>query len=520
MFTIIVKKLHFHRSGRSGRPTTTMYKQNNKRSAIHLAMAKANKRSISTGYAVVPMLFEFCKEKKSKANNTYYFCKGVTLNKKGMFIKFEEKRDKKTKEVIPFEPPTKRVKVGDDVEDVVDESVAVKQDDCYGHVLPPNSSIIFNTFDRVALSIPSGTVCKVSIIADMYENQISFKVGSIMTDSDPSINSILYKKYIAGTPLAEVPSKYNIDPASFPESVDPQYYSKSFVLPLSKDNDTFSDIDILVDPEDAERFWGTKKDDKHRYPSINTDIEQDKTANSMGVVFVGNDNKSAFMKFGYFPDIWECFGISNAEKWAKSAGRLIFNAKSWYIYGTSKLSDIMRMPANAEDDSEGLDFGMAEDSGYGNYGAGEDDETEHKQVECNKDMDVTTTGFIASASLDLVGTIKSAGIELPRSYVEEIMARGVYKYVVDPQYQNTLNNSWMLRVERGDKGVFNVTEFDEITRGPFLEDTRKIENLTFYGVFPVGNDSPYEFVETEDNTFVDFIKSNKITPSTIYAVVE
>lgn len=506
------------------RHQTKMYKQNNKRSAIHMALLKSNKRSISTGYTVVPILFEFCKEKKSKAGNVYYFCKAVTLNKSNLFVKFEEKRDKRTKETVEFQPPMKRIKTDDDnIEEVVDDSLAVQQDGAFGHIVKPNTSIIFNTFDRAALTIPGGSICKVSVIADLYEGQVSFKVGSVMTDNDPSINSVLFKKYIDGTSLSEIPSKYNIIPSSFGEGMDPQYYSRSFVLPLSNDNDVFKDIDILIDPEDSERFVGTIKDDDYKYPSVNTDIGQGKITNSMSVVFTSQDNKTAFMKFGYFPTAWECFGITNADKWAKVAGRLIFNAKSWYIYGSSKLSDILRMPANAEDDSEGFDFGMVEEGsngGYGGYGAGDDVESPPVVAEEKRDVDVTTTGFIAAATIDLVGTIKAAGIKLPREYVEEVMARGVYKYMADPQHQNKLNNSWMVRVERGDKGVFNVTEFDDITRGPFMEDTRALSNMEFYGVFPVGNDTPYEFVETPDTSFVDFIKSNKVVPSTIYAVVE
>jgi hypothetical protein len=520
-----------------------MYKNKNKNKRTIMALAQKNGRSINTGYTVVPVILEFVKEKKSAAGNTYYFSKATTLNQKGVFVQYEQKRDRNTKEVIPFEPPTKRGKVvdeatGEEVErEVVDEDMAVEQDGAYGYVIKPGSNIMFNTFDRTVNTMAPGSVCKVSLIADMYRGEVSFKAGSIIKDADASLTPRLYRKFIQGSALEVIPTKDNIDPASFPATVDPKYYGRSFVLPLSDDTPSFRDVDIAVDPEDPDRFWGGTKepaklwsnitDPTLKFVSVNMATGGEKVANALNVVYTDKAGKRTFVKFGYMPNVWECFGITAVDKWAKVAGRMIFNAKDWYAYGSSRLVDIKSMAANA-DAEDGLDYGevvQASDGDYGGYGgyeAFEGDAAAAAAEETPGDVDYTTTGFIANMVLNLPATAKAAGIPLPREYVEEIMARGKYKITSDPSTRpdNKFNSGWMMRVERREKGVFNVTELDELARQPFLEDTRAIDNLTFYGIFPVGDDGPYEHIAEEGHDIAKYARENKITPAVIFAVIE
>lgn len=526
-----------------------MYKNKNKRN--YMAIARKNNASVSTGYTVIPAILELVKEKKSKKGNTYYFCKATTLNRAGLFIQYEEKVDSKTKEKIPFDPPTKRQKVtneetGEETEeDVLDDKLAVKREgsSTYGYILQPGANIMFNTFDRTICNLTPGTVCKLAIIADLYNGDVSFKVSSVLTDADPSLNAKLYKKYISGSPLGVIPTVHNIDPTKFPASTDPKYYGRAYVVPLSDDTKDYRDVNIALDCEDPERFYGKVKEPAKIWPGI-TDKETkfvsvntpagDKVANVLSVVYTGNDNKTTYFKFGYLPIVWECFGITDYNKWAKSAGRLIFNAKDWYAYGTSRLADIKSMAANA-DSEDGLDFGEVvvdggdDYGGYGGYGGYADFEGANGEANTDvapdtsrDDVDFNTTGFINSMTINLVATVKAAGIELPREYVEEIMARGKYKFVSNPatQPENKLNNGWMLRVERREKGVYNVTEFDELSRQPFLDDTKEISNLKFYGIFPVGDDGPYEHVQGDEHDIATYARDNKVTPSTIYAIIE
>jgi hypothetical protein len=515
-----------------------MYKNKNKRT--FMAIAQKNGRSINTGYIVLPVILEFAKEKKSAAGNTYYFCKATSLNQKGVFVQYELKKDRDTKETIPFQPPTKRSKVvdedtGEEVErEVVDEDLAVKQEDAYGYIVKPGTSMMFNTFDRNAIKVPPGSICKVSCIADMYRGEVSFKVGSVITDTDTALTPRLYRKYIQGSTLEVIPTKDNIDPASFPDTMDPKYYSRSFVLPLSDDTQSFRDVTVAVDPEDPERFWGSVKepaklwsaitDPTTKFVSVNMPTDTDKVANALSVIYTDKAGKRTYVKFAYLPNVWTCFGITAVDKWAKVAGRMIFNAKNWYAFGSSRLVDIKKMAANADADAEdGLDFGMGGTSyGDGEYdGYGEYEGAQDGPQETPDDVDFITTGYITSMVLSLPETVKASGIPLPREYVEEIMARGKYKFSFNPESQpeNKLNSGWMVRLSRGDKAVYNVTELDELARQPFLEDSRTVENLTFYGIFPVGDDGPYEHVSEAEHDIVKYAREHG-APATIFAVVE
>jgi len=521
-----------------------MYRNKNKRN--YMDVVKKNNGSINTGYTVIAAILELVKEKKSGKGNTYYFCKATTLNRSGQFIQYEQKKDRDTREDIPFNPPTKRTKVTNEEtgetteEDILDDKlVAKREDNTYGYILQPGSSIMFNTFDRTINNLRPGTVCKLALIADLYRDDVSFKVGSVITDADPSLTARLYKKYITGSALSKIPTVHNIDPKSFPDSTDPKYYARAFVLPLSDDTKDFRDVNIALDCEEPERFFGRVKEPAKFYKGINDPETKlvsvntgsgDKISNTLSVVYTDNNNKTTYFKYGYMPNVWECFGVTDVNQWAKTAGRLIFNAKDWFAYGTSRLADIKSMAANAgAEDGAGYDFGeivVGDDEGYGGYdafeGANGESNTDAEADTSRDDVDFNSTGFINSMSLNLPATVKAAGIELPRAYVEEIMARGKYKFVSNPSAmpENKLNNGWMVRVERREKAIYNVTELDELSRQPFLEDTRGITNLKFYGIFPVGDDGPYEHVQGDDHDIATYARDNKITPSTIYAVIE
>ena len=89
-----------------------MYRNKNKRN--YMDVVKKNNTQINTGYTVTAAILELVKEKKSAKGNTYYFCKATTLNRTGQFIQYELKKDRDTREDIPFNPPTKRTKVTND----------------------------------------------------------------------------------------------------------------------------------------------------------------------------------------------------------------------------------------------------------------------------------------------------------------------------------------------------------------------------------------------------------------------
>jgi hypothetical protein len=254
-----------------------------------------------------------------------------------------------------------------------------------------------------------------------------------------------------------------------------------------------------------------------QFVGINADIGEGKIRNNMSVMYDTGEQKF-FFKYAYMDTVWSCFGIQDVDMWSKSGGRLMFTAKGWYAFGSSKLDDIRSMRANADiDESVGADYG------YGAYGMDMDDIQNMASTDVapiSHDDIVASTGFVSSMSLDLAKTAESAGIEISKDYVRKHYGPdGFFSYQPDGP-SNPINAGWRTKVARGEHGaVFNLTEMNDDIRPGFIRETAD-KNIKFYGVFPVGDDRPYEHVRNEGNDLEKFLEENKLFPSTIFAITQ
>jgi len=486
-----------------------------KRTAEFLKFEQTNRKSIASGQTVVNVIIQRKEEKKSAKGNGYCFIIAQTLNRLPVFVQFCDMKDE-NKKPSPFVPVFKKVKKEDNTfEEVPEDTRMTQKDGRYGVIIEPQSTIMVTSFHKEGAQIvTSGSICKLALIADSYNDNISYKASQIIceTKSCPSLTRSDFNQYFVNTNLSVVPTLSNIDPLSFPESTDPKYYSRSFVLPLSDDTKLFDEVQILVDPLDPKRFWGKAKDDETVYVSVNTETGVDQVRNCLSVVFVTEKDKF-FMKFGYKPFVWNCFGVTDVDKWSKIAGRMISNAVDWFVYGSSKLDDIRSLRTNAEaDDSAGLD-----------YGYGEEDDAGRPEPDLQMATDdglIASTGYVSHMFLNLPKTIEKAGVILSLDFIEK-------HYGVKSQYThspetspNPLNIGWRSKLERSPRCIFNLTELDDYIRTPFIESLKGLEKpFKIYGIFSVQDDSPYEQATAGGNDFEKFLEEKQITPSAVFVVI-
>lgn len=494
-----------------------------KRTSNYMKYAQNNKKSIASGQTVVPVILSLKKEKKSSKGNSYYILVVQTLNKSPVFVQFAAQKQGNDK--VPFQPATKRVKReateegAEPVEvEVPEDDRIIKKDGCYGTTVKPCSTLMLTSFDNKGCAgLERGMVFKVSISADTYQNNINFKCGEVIMETNQSmITKAVFQKYFMNSEMAVIPTKSNIDPDSFPVGTDPKYFTRPFVLPLSDDTPLFKGLEILVDPEDPKRFFAKEKDTDKLLPSVNTEVGPDQVRNNMSVAFL-TDKEKYFFKFGYQPQVWSVFGVTDLDKWAKVAGRLMFSAANWFVYGSSKLDDIKSMRTNADvDDEPGLDYGY----GYGmdDMDDGSDEPaSEMKQAE--EDGMISTTGYISTMTLDLKNTVKKAGIELKPEWVaSKFGPEGSYNFSCEDT-PNPINSGWRSKLERGISAIFNFTEMEDFQRPAFVKEAASKGNVKYYGVFPCGNDGPYEHVNT-DKPIEEYLDQTSTLPATVFAVVE
>lgn len=513
--------VHPDKSRPETRKKRKMYK---KRTATYMNFEQKNRTSVGTGLTVVPALVERKLEKKTE-KCVFYSLLVQSLNRKPVFVQFGQQKSA-SGEKVPFQPAMKRVKRESDesAEDsdatveVPENEKIIKRDGSYGTILEPFSKIWVTTFDRAGcLTVDSSSIVKIAISAETYQGNISYKATEVKNEDIKSITTPVFQKYFQNTPMTVIPTTKNI---AQPMDQNPKYYSRSFMLPLSDDTPIFKDVEICVDPEDRKRFYCTQKDSDRQFVGVNTDVGEGKTRNNLSVVYEAD--QKYFMKYAYMNDAWSCFGVQDVDMWAKSAGRLMFNAKGWYAFGSSKLDDIKSMRANADAD-EG-DAGGA-DYGYGAYGMDMDDIQNVSAQEADvgssaSDDMVASTGFVSSMSLDLAKTAEAAGIELSKEYIKKHYGPdGFFNYNPDGP-TNPINAGWRTRIGRGEHGVtFNFTEMNDDIRPGFIRETAD-KKIKFYGVFPVGDDRPYEQVRAEGGNLEQFLEENKLFPSTIFAVTE
>lgn len=456
----------------------------------YVDFVKANRKPINTGHTIVPCILTNISTKTSKANNKeYFFIVATTLNRRDIEIHCTTKKKPGEGEEDEEEPPSKRTKQDPSLPD---------------SIIKPYSEICFNSFERTTLNtLQCPCFVKVSLVADLYNGNISFKSGQIIPEGKFNIDTNFYNKFLRGGKISEIPTKHNIRAEDFPETMDPKYYKRTFALPLTlaDSKDMFTNIEFVLDVEDPKRFSGRSKDDDEIYPSVNMDAGMDKTMNFLPVVYTMKEGKRIFFKYGYRPTIWSCFGVTNLDKWAKSAGRMFAGARGWFVFGSSSLENINRMAVNASSSSDGYDF--------------EDEQMQSNDVSV---PDESTAGFVSHMSIDLAETAKYSGIQVSREWVLDKFSPKNYKY--PSKKESDLNANSIERLKRNEKCVLNITELPDFIRAD--EEYQEMVNLLgdkikFYAIFPVGDNRPYEHV----GDIHEFLKANPtITPSTIFAVVQ
>lgn len=456
----------------------------------YTAYAERNNDMVGQNEIIVPfiitMVMELRKErsekpsdvvedKKSRVDTTkkafiYHLVQGVTLNRKDMimnmatFNKTDNKRESK--------------------QDI--------------NILHQHSSISFTTFDQIMarkIKLITPCVCKVYLRAERFNDRISYTAGRIMCDElSNCFNTIFYNRYIKGGPMSEIPTLDNIKPESFAPRTEEKYMYRHTVLPLTSHNSQYTAVVPLVDFSDRRRLTGSNKDSDEVIPSVTVENSMDKVSNGMNVMFVykPEDNgveMNTLVKFGYFPSVWACFGVSSVEKWIQCAGTLVAGARGWYAVGSAKLDNIKRLSTNA---------------GFDNEVQGE----ESPAV-------VSTTIFISAMNLDLFDTVAASGRVLSKDWVADKFSIEKYNFTAETGHENPINLNCYLRL-REVKAAFNITEMNDPVRAEFLRRTKDMPGVVYYGVFPYGENAPYESVN-----IMEYLATPQcVLPSVVFACIQ
>jgi len=473
-----------------------------KRSSQWSSFVESNKGSIKPGCTLIHAIISVVNEKRSKNGKTYFFVCFTALNQKPFFLKYVEK---------VMQPAAKKIKLDGDVEEETPTTVGV--------TISPGAEIKGNSFSSAVGNLSSGDLVELSISASEHNGAPSFKVDEVVLDSNTMITHSKWQSIVVKNPISTIPTIDNI-----PDD-DDSYANRKFVLPLTENNSKYNVEIILPEMTVADHFWGKCKEPakfwrdvsnpETKFPSVNCKVG-DKTRNMLNVVYTSNDSKKvSYMKYEYNPNVWGVFGFTNWKLWAKCAGRMISYADSWFAFGVSSRKQVRSMTANASAEG-GYDFGESED--FPNYGECENASTGEAGVHENRDVTESTTGFVISMSVNLLQTVKNCGIKLSVGFVREALANVEDETDAGERIENVINSSWMVRLRKGQSTVFNVSEFDAYSRGPFLDEAQKNKNVHFYGVYAVGDDGPYEALMKEEN-FETWATEQKAYPACVFAVV-
>jgi hypothetical protein len=440
-----------------------------------------NAESIGANQTIVPILVKNITEAKTVKGTVYYRISAICMSTGDTFVKVKVKKvddNKKTK-----------------VEDIKKEE-ACEDSVPAGTVIRAGEQFMATTYDRSCGGVEQGTIAKLAITTDWYNDHYTFQASKVIVDENNSdvLTRSAYDSNVVGTSLAHIPTKNNFSSDDFPDGTDEKYINRSFIVPLSMGTgeSLFSNVEIQVDPHDKGRFFTSRRDDPVQYLGVNFDTGGDKPYNMLKVVYTLNDKQESkiLMTYAYMPDIWECFGITNLEQWKNIAGRMIFYAVDWLVYGYSQHSKIMSIMANMDDDG------------------GNDDNFEY------------STGFITKMGMDVGNTVRGCGIPLSYNYM-------VSKFGVDSTYENDnevnnpLNNNWKVLLKRNKPFVLNITDFTSDQMNIFLKEYSKLEtkhNIKFYGIYSIDSDAPYEIMEETDIAREVKMSESGIVPTVIFAV--
>lgn len=446
-----------------------------------------NAESIGANQTLVPSLIKNMTEAKTSKGTVYYRMSLICMAGSDVFIKQKIKKD-------DDDNANKKQKVED-----IDSKVVIDNEP-HGTIIKPGEQFMATTYDRSCGSVGQGTMVKLAVTTDWYIDHYTFQASRIIIDDKNSdvLTRKAYDSCVVETALAHIPTKDNFSPDDFQSGTDEKYITRSFITPLSMGigASIFSNVELQLDPRDKHRFFTSKRDDPVQYIGVNFDTGGDKPYNMMKVVYSLNDDDESkiMMTYAYMPESWDCFGITNVEQWKNIAGRMIFYAVDWLVYGYSQHSKIMSIMANMDTDVVS------------------DDENDTKFM--------YSTGFITKMGLNISDTVRGCGIPISIDYMVKNYGPDS-KYENDHEINNPVNNNWKVLLKRNKPFTVNVTDLSSDQLAIFLKEFIKLEgkhNIKFYGIFGVDNDEPYEIQAEDDITREALIVSKGLVPSVIFAV--
>lgn len=447
----------------------------NKRTAYTAQLDNAE--SIGANQTIVPALIKNVTEGKTSKGTSYFRISAICMAKGDTFIKVRPPK----KDMGAKKPNTE----GADA--VPNAPMDPPDEDRKGTTIKPGEQFMATAYDRVAGGLEQGSLVKLAVTTDWYIDHFTFQTSKIMIDDRNSnvLSRKVYDSCVVGTSLAQIPTKDNFSPDDFPLGTDEKYITRSFITPLSMGVGTelFSNVEIQLDPHDKNRLFTRKRDDPSRFIGLNYDVGGDNPANMMKVVYTLNNESSSkiVMSYAYMPDIWACFGVSSVDQWQEVAGRLVFYAVDWLVYGYSQHHKIMAIKAN-------MDGGGAI---FDEDGAASDDHFQY------------STGFLTKMAVNMKDTVRACGIPLSVNFISA-------NYGPDSDYENDievnnhpLNHGWKVLLKRNKSFCFNLTDMTADQVAAFLKEYAKLEDgaassIKFYGIYSVESDAPYEIDAPDD----------------------
>lgn len=363
--------------------------------------------------------------------------------------------------LVTFQKPNKKQKGDDGYVANPEQVVHTDEDgnDILGGTIKPGENFYVNCFANNISIVKEGFMVGFALNSNFYtdpkteQSRITYKASKVIIDSSSNtLTKKVYDSVIANTSLAEVPTRYNINPDDFPLGTEKKYMVRQFILPLF--SITGLDVEIVLQ-NNVDRLY-CKKEEEYAV-GYNTD-DGGKTTNHLGVVYKRGDGmKEIMFKFAYNYDFWTQIGVLDVDIWKKIGHQLVNGFKNTYVYGGSDLARILGMTLNIHD------FEPEE----------EDDDPNDILV---------STGFISQIGCDMAATARNIGIKLSLDYmITNYGNESDYSYTKE-MVGHPLNGGWKMKLESASTQVINFTELNDDQLPKFWKQIKDKDNIEFWGV--------------------------------------
>lgn len=335
-----------------------------------------------------------------------------------------------------------------------------------------------NMADKLDLPL----LAHVSVTAGVYEGRPNFKCSNIRPIT-PLDNIDSFRKFVHGTELGMVP---NVTRFGENES------SKSFILPISGDNEFFKSTEISVDYTTRERLmWVDPKEPSNMDIGFNV-LDDFKPVNRFSLEFIDDKEVNA-MELSYTQNLFKVFGITNRESWQCTGPVMFMCAKDAILSGYASKKRMDTLSCNKMDEPE-----IDQETGLPRY---------------------FTKAFATKLTVDMVKTVKAAGFPITAEWAVQCL-KG--KKVKGDISQHPLNADWDDKIKTANPGeplVLNLSEFPNAFRQEFNEYVA--ENgvvIQYFGIFDYKESALDDLQSTDENTPTT-IQERQIKPVVIYAII-